>query len=388
MRRIAVVGGGVVGAATAYWLTRAGGCDVTVIERDPTYATASTTLSAASIRQQFSTPENIRLSQFGLEVLRDAQSMLGVDPQFKERGYLLLAGAAGRDVLVENVAIQQAEGASTALLSPEELEERFPWFCGAGLAAGALGRSGEGWFDPSALLQGFKAKSREQGADWRMDAAVGFERSGGRIVGVRLAGGDTAPADAVVDAAGPRGAQVASWAGIDLPVEARARSVFYVECREGAEIGRTAPLIVDPTGVYVRPEGAGFICGVSPPADRDPACDPDQAPEIDWDLFEETVWPTLAARLPAFEAVRVQNAWAGYYAYNTLDQNALIGRLPACENLWFANGFSGHGLQQAAGVGRGLSELILTGAYQTLDLSVFDVSRILDGRAVVERNVI
>ncbi|MEO0717965.1 MAG: FAD-binding oxidoreductase [Pseudomonadota bacterium] len=386
--RIVIVGGGVVGASTAYWLSRRAGVDVLVLEQDPTYATASTTLSAASIRQQFSTPANIRLSQFGLELLRAAPERLGVDLQFKERGYLLLAGDVGRDILADNVSIQAAAGAQTALFSPDELEARFPWFCAAGLSAGALGLSGEGWFDPSALLQGFKDKSKRQGAQWRTAEADGFEMAGGKIRQVRLRSGETIDADEVVNAAGPRAARVAAWAGVSLPVEARARSVFYFECRDGVEISRTAPLTVDPSGVYFRPEGAGFICGVSPPAERDPSCDPSETPAVDWDLFEEIIWPALAARVPAFEAIKVQSAWAGYYAYNTLDQNALIGRLPECANLWFANGFSGHGLQQAAGVGRGLAELIADGAYQTLDLSVFAAERVLDGRAVIERNVI
>src|SRR5690606_23209749 len=132
-------------------------------------------------------------------------------------------------------------------------------------------------------------------------------------------------------------------------------SVF--DCRAPIE---KAPLLIDPTGVYFRPEGASYICGVSPPEESDPDC---LDFEIDYSLFEDTIWPVLAHRVPAFEAIKLARAWAGHYDYNTLDQNAILGRPPELENFYVAAGFSGHGLQQAPAVGRAIAELIVHGAY-------------------------
>jgi sarcosine oxidase len=158
--------------------------------------------------------------------------------------------------------------------------------------------------------------------------------------------------------------------------------VFRIRCRE--KIAHT-PLTIDPTGVYFRPEGDGYLCGVSPPRDRDPDT---LDLEIENDLFYELVWPTLAHRVPAFDAVRLVSSWAGHYAYNPLDQNAVLGPHPEIRNLFFANGFSGHGLQHSPAVGRALSELILEGEYRTLDLSRFGFSRFATGRLSFEENVI
>ena len=110
--------------------------------------------------------------------------------------------------------------------------------------------------------------------------------------------------------------------------------------------------------------------------------------EVDHAIFDDVIWPTLAHRVPGFEALRVENCWSGYYEYNVLDQNAIIGYHPAIDNCVFANGFSGHGLQQGPATGRGVSELILNGRYTTLDLSSLDWSRVLEDRPIVEKNVV
>ncbi len=268
-------------------------------------------------------------------------------------------------------AIQRAHGAEVALLSPAELRARYDWLSTDGLAGGSLGLAREGWFDGYALLQALKRGAQAAGAVYRQGEAVELVRAGDRIAAVRLADGDTIACDGAVNAAGPWAARIAALAGIDLPVRARRRSVFVVACRSPLP---NCPLLIDPTGVWMRPEGARFICGVSPPPDRDP----DDAPlePEDW-LFEDIVWPALAARVPAFEAIKQVSAWAGYYEYNTLDQNGLVGRHPAVANLFFANGFSGHGIQQSPAVGRAVAELIAHGRYRSLDLTPLGVERVI-----------
>ena len=144
--------------------------------------------------------------------------------------------------------------------------------------------------------------------------------------------------------------------GVDLPVRPRKRHVYHVDAP--ISLG-AAPLTIDPTGVYLRPEGEAYIAGFSP---RDGEPDPDTLDlATDRAPFEALVWPALAHRVPAFDRLRLLDTWAGHYEVNTLDHNAIIGPHPTFANLLFANGFSGHGLQQAPAVGRGLAEWIVTG---------------------------
>ena len=380
---VVVLGGGAVGSAVAYFLTlQRPGCPVVVIERDFSYRCASSALSASSIRQQFSAAINIALSRFGMEFLRSECPEIDL----VERGYLYLATQTGEGVMRANHLIQRAEGADVRLLSPDELRERFPWLDTNGIALGSLGLSGEGWFDGYSLLQALRKKAVAQGAIYRNDEAVGFEMLSHEDVrhvsSVRLAGGEQVRCSAVVNAAGAWARPIAQWAGIDLPVHGRCRSVFHFTCPTPVE---QCPLIIDPSGIWVRPEGAGFIAGFSPSDGNDP----DDAPlDVDHAAFEGHVWPVLAERIPAFEALRLKSAWAGYYEMNVFDQNAIVGLHPACDNLYFANGFSGHGLQQSPGVGRALAELILTGRWQSLNLDALGFRRILRGEPLVERNII
>ena len=384
---VVIVGGAAVGSATAYFLKVALGYagSVTVIEKDPTYARSSTTLSAASIRQQFSTPENIRMSLFGIEIIRSLKQRFGgeADIGFREEGYLLLASQAGKAVLEANWQVQQAEGADIVLLDPQDLAARFPYLNLEGIAAGAFGRSGEGWFDAHSLLDLFRKAARAAGAVYRHDEVTGIERRGDRVEAVHLKSGERLACGMLVNAAGPQAGDVAAMAGLTLPVEPRKRSVFVVKCKTPLP---GLPLLVDPGGIYVRPEGDVFICGGAESEADDPRADGDF--EVNYALFEDVVWPALATQIPAMEELKLQRAWAGHYEYNTLDQNAIIGPHPDLPNFLFANGFSGHGLQQSPAAGRAIAELITAGRFQTLDLGLFGYERIAAGRPVFELNVI
>ena len=382
---VVIVGGAAIGSATAYFLTHDLGFDgsVAVVERDPTYAHAATTLSAASIRQQFSTPENIRMSAFGVAFFRDLKTRFGADADigFRERGYLLLASETGEDTLLVNHEVQKAEGADIVLMDREALADNFRWLKTSDLRLGAFGRSGEGWFDAHSLLTLLRGAARK-GATYIHGEVTGIMRDGARVSGVTLADGRQIGCGTLVNAAGPQAGDVAALAGVKLPVEPRKRCVFVVACRA---VLPGMPLMVDPTGVWIRPEGEVYICGVSPPEDADArATDFD----VDYSLFEEVVWPMLAHRVPAMEELKLQRAWAGHYDYNTLDQNAVIGAHPEIPNLIFANGFSGHGLQQSPAAGRAVAELIVHGKFTSLDLTLFGYSRVAEGRAVKELNVI
>ncbi len=386
---VVVVGGAAMGSSLAYFLTSNPAFQgrVTVVEKDPSYANCATARSAGSIRQQFSTPENIAMSLFGIDFLRAADTHLGVAGEgpgigLKEGGYLFLASEAGLPVLQANSARQRAMGADNVLLDPAGLAERFPWLEVGDLAGGCLGLTMEGWFDPYALLQGYRRKARSQGAHYIEGEVVGLEREGERVTAVTLADGKRLAADIVVNAAGLWGREVAAMAGITLPLSPRKRLVFVLDCRTPLP---DCPLLIDPSGVYVRPEGATFICGLAP----EEAADPETRDfEIDHGFFEEEIWPKLAARIPAMEAIKVVNAWAGHYDLNLFDQNAILGPDPAVPNFYMANGFSGHGIQQSPAVGRGLAELIIEGRYTSLDLSRFSPTRLAKGEAIIEENVV
>jgi FAD-dependent oxidoreductase domain-containing protein 1 len=387
---VAIVGGGVMGASAAFWLTRMQpGLRVMVVEMDPTHARAATALSVASIRLQFSNPINVAISRFGLEVIRDFPAVLGTDAGgtdlgLRENGYLFLSGDAAAAAVMREVAqMQRGQGARTELLEPAALTARFPWLSTEDVVLGSLGLEGEGWFDNMGLLAGFRTAACARGADWLTDRVTGMERDGARVTALRLASGGRIAAGAVVVAVGTRGAEVLGMLGEDWPVEARKRTVFLIDAPNARH--PDAPLLVDHTGFYLRPEGRHWITATVP--DDDPAVDPEDF-EARHEEFEAVIWPRLFARAPGFDAVKVLRFWVGHYDFNTLDQNAIVGPHPAMSNLFVMNGFSGHGLQQAPAMGRGLAEVLLTGGYRTLDLSPLGVERILAGRPFVERAVV
>lgn len=389
---VVIVGGAVVGSALAYHLAahRGFGGRVCVVERDPSYRDCATTRSVASIRHQFSTPENIRLSMAGTAFLRHAEQTLAVDGvapglSFREAGYLFLATAPGWPVLQANHGVQRAEGADVALLSPDQLSARFPWLKVDDLAGGSLGLSGEGWLDAHALLHGFKRKAQSLGVTYRCGEAVALQRAGRRVERVRLADGTVLPCGWVANCAGTGAAALAASAGIELPVRARRRCVFHFTSPEAAA---GAGLVIDPSGVYFRPEGRGFIGGVAPPEHDDPDVADRSDFEVDHRLWDEVVWPALAARVPGFEAARVQASWAGHYDVNLLDANVIVGPHPEVDNLLFANGFSGHGLQQSPGVGQALADWVVHGGWRGLDLTALSWARVIDGRPLVEQAVV
>ena len=369
---VIIVGGAVIGSSIAWHLTGRNDFKgrVLVIEKDSTYEFCSTALSAASIRQQFSTPINIEMSAYGIQFLRNLNRDLDpeVDIALHEKGYLILATDQGRDILRQNHATQTKFGGDIIWMEPDDLAAKYPWMNTSDLAAGCWGRTGEGWFDAYCLMQSFRKQARRRGADYIDGEVVEVLRDGDQVTGVVLKDGRRFGCGQLVNAAGTGGSKVARMAGLEIPVEPRKRCIFVFNCRDAEDISASCPMLIDPSGLYVRPEGEFFITGIAPPKDRDPEC---WDFDVDHSLFDDIIWPGLYERCERFEAIKVVNAWAGHYSYNLLDQNAILGRHTDVKNFIFANGFSGHGLQQSPAVGRGIAELIATNGYETLDLSVF-----------------
>jgi glycine/D-amino acid oxidase-like deaminating enzyme len=388
---VVIIGGAIMGSSTAWWLKRLGFAGrVLVIERDPTYEKAATTLSFSCIRQQFSTELNIRISQFGADFVQSLRQQMGGDdrvPELKIQnfGYLYLADTEEfANVLRANQAVQAAAGAGTRLLTAEEIRAEFPFMETDDLVLGSLNTRDEGYFDGSTVFDWFRRKARESGVEYVADEVVGLDISASQVTGVRLKSGGRVGCGTVVNASGTRGAKVASMAGIEIPIEPRKRFNWVIQ--SATPLDRPLPLVIDPTGVFAREVGGGtYMAGGH--ADVDPAVDFDDF-TMDQDLWLEKIWPALATRIPAFEAVKVISEWAGQYDYNCLDQNAITGPHPTINNFVFLNGFSGHGLQQSPAMGRATAEWVLHGGYRTLDMSEFHYARIAEGRALVEGAII
>jgi glycine/D-amino acid oxidase-like deaminating enzyme len=390
---VVVVGGGIHGTAAAWFLAADPDFDgsVLVLERDPTFERAATSLTNSCIRQQFSQRVNVAISRFGAEFIRDLPARLGhADaPRVATRyhGYLYLAGTpAQEEALREAHAVQAAQGAATRLMSAAEIAERWPFYALGDIRLGSHNDVDEGWFDGAALFDGWRRDLRRRGVEVRRAEVAEIVVRGGRAEAVRLSDGSEIACGTVVLAAGTRSAGLAGTAGIALPIEPRRRFSYVFEAeRPPGEV----PLTIDPSGVHVRSEGppeAGLYLAGCPP-ETDPACDPDDFEDRP-ERWVDHVWPTLAARIPAFEAIRLRTSWVGHYDLNTLDHNAVVGFHDRVANLCLACGFSGHGLQQSPAVGRAVSELVAHGGFRTLDLSALGWHRVAAGEPLLERAVI
>ncbi len=388
---VIIIGGAIYGSSVAWWLSQMDDFDgtVLVVERDPTYRFASTSHTNSCIRQQFSTAANIRVSQFGAEFIRNFRSFMGDDPEvpalaLHSFGYLYLADTPQfAETLQRNQAVQAALGAGTRHMTRDEIAAAYPFYALDDIIAGNHNTRDEGYFDGGTMFDWFRRKARQNGAEYIHAEVTAITRGATGVQGVTLADGTQVACGTLVNASGPRAAATARMAGLDVPVAPRKRYTFIFDAARPLE--QALPLTIDPSGVHMRSDGKYYLAGCPPDDDPDVAYD-----DFDFDhsLWQNKVWPAIAARIPQFEALKVVNEWVGHYAYNALDQNALVGRAEACENFIFVNGFSGHGLQQSPAMGRGVAELITHGAYRTLDLSAFDVNRALRGEAFLETAVI
>ena len=374
---VAIIGGGVMGCAAAYFLKQAGVGRVCVIEPDPTYSKAATPVATGGCRRLFARPENIQMSQFSIEFFKAFEKHAGVDVQWKEGGYLFVVAAGHEKVLEANARTQQGLGVKVELLDRAQIAQRYPWMRADDLALGVLSPQ-DGWLDPNSVLQGFRKSS---GAEFVRDRVVDVFVSTNKVVEVELASAAKVRADHFINAAGCWSASVAKLVGMDLPVNPMRRFEHYVELSESLP---PMPLIKDPDRLVIRPEGKGYSVGlVSSNEPRGFNFD------VDAKWFEDVVWPACAARIPAFESLKLKREWAGLYDECELDGNMILGNWPGqLDNFYVACGFSGHGLMHAPAVGRALSELIVKGRYETIDLSRMGYQRVLDNVPYAETGIL
>lgn len=379
---VILVGGGVMGCATAYYLLKNDPqIKVAIIEKDPTYEFNSTVLSDANHRLQFNVKENIQISQYGLEVLKtfaEDMEVDGVKPDiaFRQQGNLFLADEAGKESALKGLETQQSLGCPVEWLTPEDIKQRFPIYEVDQLAGGTFGEL-DGTMDAHAVLMAYKNKAVELGAEFIAAEVTDILQVDGQVTGVRLAGNDEFAAGFVLNSAGAWAQKLAQSADIHLPVDPVMRQVFVMDTMVHGEV--VYPLTVFPSGLYlIQEHDHVFTAGKSLPDDP-------VGFDFTWkrQIFMDHLWPELVEYIPIFDQLKVTRGWAGLYAVNTFDGNAILGEWPELKGFMLANGFSGHGFQQCHAVGRYLAELIL-GLSPSLDLSIFSPQRILDNKPVFE----
>ncbi|MEO6983801.1 MAG: FAD-dependent oxidoreductase [Paralcaligenes sp.] len=383
---VLIIGGGLIGSSIALYLRRdprAG--RVVVIEPDPAYALASTPRASGGFRRLFSSPENIRMSQYSIDFFNDFEREVEVDGvapglQIKRQGYLFIAEPEFLPVLEENYQTQSALGVNVQLLDGDALKRKFPSLETSDIGAAAYSPD-DGWLDPNSLLQGVRKKAAALGAQYVQDRVVGIYSGANLVRGVDLESGRRIDAGVVVNAAGAWASQVSNMAGMHLPVFPMRRFDHYFECKTEVE---PLPYVKDMARLAMRPEGRGFTAGV-PNLNEPRGFNFD----VDHGYFESVVWPAIAHRVPSFEAVKLKSSWSGLYDQNALDTNMILGPwVNGLSNFYVAAGFSGHGLMHAPAVGRAMAELIYEGRYQTLDLSAMSYQRVVDQVAYPERGII
>lgn len=383
---VIITGGGIMGSATAYYLMNADSTlRVAVVERDPSYARASTTLSMSNVRIQFSLKENIRISQYTFEILARFEDEMTIEDRrpkiyYHREGNLFLVDQQNKRAAEEAFDLQKKLGCRIEWWSAEKIKQRFALYEPGNLVGGTFGPD-DGHFDPYAMLMAYKARAKFLGAAYLEDEITEINKAGGRVEGVSLASGQNLKAGFVVNCAGAWAAQIAATAGVELPVVPIKRQVFTLDTAVKPE--SPLPLTVLPSGMYFRTETGGVIL-LGKSMTEDP-----KGFNFSWDekRFMEILWPELAEFVPAFDRLKLIRGWAGLYAVNTLDGNAILGQWPEIKGFYLANGFSGHGLQQAPAVGRYLTELILQKPL-SLDLSIFGPQRILENKPLNEGGLV
>jgi len=391
---VVIIGGAMMGSSTAWFLTDNPDFtgSVLVVERDPSYSACSTAHTNSCIRQQFSTQLNVRISRFGADFIQNFQDRMGGDARvpklsIQNYGYMYLADTEDfASVLRENQKVQLAEGAETKLMTPEQIKAEYPFYAVDDLILGSINRLNEGYWDGGTVFDWWRRLARERGVEYISNEVVAISKNlkGTRVKSVTLASGQVIACGHVVNASGPRALRTAAMAGLTVPVEPRKRFSWIFSAER--PLDRELPLTIDPSGVHFRQDGPQtYLAGGH--ADYDPAVEYDDF-SMDHRIWEDFIWPTIATRIPQFDALRIVSEWAGHYAYNTLDQNAIIGPHSEIENFMFLNGFSGHGLQQSPAMGRGMSELLTYGEFRSLDLSPLGFERIIANRAFIEKAVI
>jgi len=383
---VVVIGGGAIGMSIAYYLRKhKSACSVAVVEADPTYELASTPRASGGARRLFSTPENIEMSNYSIDCFTtfDRDMRFGEEEfsiSWKKNGYLFIMPHRAVRMLEESFAVQQAHGVNVQFLTQADLKQKFPSMKVDDLGGGAYSPD-DGWLDPHSVLQGYRRKAKELGAELITARVVAIEHQNKVARKVALADGRKIEASYVVNAAGAWAKEISEMVGMTVPIEPMKRFEHHFDTPVSIE---PLPYVKDLDRLAFRPEGSGYSGGV-PNTNQPRGVDFD----VDHDYFERVVWPALAYRFPAFEQVKCRSTLAGLYDQNEVDGNPIIGPWTgSMDNFIMAAGYSGHGLMHAPASGRAVAELILDGRYQSIDLTRLGWQRIVDMRPLAEQGIV
>ena len=389
---ILIVGGGVIGSSIAFHLRRDGYPGrVVVIERDPTYARASSFLAMGGIRQQFSSAVNIQLAQYGTRFYADFDRALRVPghiprANFRQRGYLFLVDNAMAERFEARVERQRRLGAHVERLTLEQLRALVPGVRLDDIRFGVFGPD-DGYGEPREILAGFRAASAAAGVEYITAEVVDLTSRSGRVEAVVLDSGERVPGAAVVNAAGPFAARLGRMAGVELPVQPVRQQLF--RCALPRRWPYRFPVVMDPIGVHWRHDDPATKSEPDRLVVARTKLDEPPGENFDCDLarWETDFRPPLVRRVPGLEPLELIEGWAGLYAM-TPDHNPLLGEHPAAPGFFLANGFSGHGLMIAPAVGKVLSELLRTGRADTIDIRCFAPNRFDHGELMHDEAMI
>ncbi|UPV76142.1 FAD-binding oxidoreductase [Halorussus limi] len=402
---VAIVGGGIVGLASAHYLAERG-ADVTVYEKG-SLGNGSTERSVGGIRAQFSTPVNVELSVASMAVWEEFEAEFGTDIAYRRPGYLFAAREeATARAFEEQVALQNDRGVPSVLLDPEEATEHCPGLRAEEFVAATYSPT-DGFADPHLALQGFAEAARESGAEIRTRTAVTeIHRDGEGVTGLTAAGKTTERRDAdfVVNAAGPWARRVAATAGVEIPVAPKRRQILVADPE--TPVPEDVPLTVDlDTGSHFRPEreGKALVGGhfrgeerrssesasdeiaSGGTSDADPDCDPDGFDrKMDLDWAAEAVERAGDCATYFGPDSEIRRGWAGLYAV-TPDHHPVVEE--SVPGFVQAVGFSGHGFQHAPATGKLVAELVFDGEASLVDISALGSDRFERGALLEERNV-
>lgn len=383
---ILIIGGGIIGSSVAYFLLKESpGLRIGVVEPDSTYEFASTLRASGGCRVQFTCPENIEMSLFSIDFIKNFEATMSTAGRpapvdWVQGGYLFIVPPENTSNLERNVRLQQSMGCRVDLLTAAELKDRFPSMNVDDVAAGAHTPE-DGWCDPNGLLWGFRRKATELGVSYIKRRVVAAETDAVKVRHVLLDNGSRIRADSFINTAGAWSGKVAAMFGMALPISPLPRLEHYFAAGSPVE---HLPYVKDTARLAFRSEGQGFSGGVvNSNSIRGFNFD------IDHRYFEEVVWPAVAHRFPAFEAAKCHRTWSGLYEQNELDGNPVIGRWnKGLHNLYTVAGFSGHGMMHAPAAGRAIAELIVHGRFQTIDLTRFGYERIEQNTPYEEQGIL
>ena len=379
---VVIIGGGIVGSSIAYQLTTAGCCNVAILERNSSQGKGSTGKSMGGVRAQFSTPVNIQMSLYAIPFFRDFEQTMGHPSGYRAQGYLFVATAERHlEYLRANFEKQVAAGLNTAsLVTREDIVKMVPQLRSDDIIGGSF-CSTDGFVDPYSVMTGFTLRAVDRGAMLIRDAEVtGLSLDAQGVASVETTQGSIATRT-VVNAAGAWSAQIAKMAGIDLPVEPLRRMLVPTEPFD--KVAHSAPMVVDmSTGFHFRPEGLGLLMAWNDPNEK-----PGYKTNVDRGFIEKILTHAVS-RVPVFEELEVNpsRAWAGLYEM-TPDHHPVLGAAPV-GGLFFANGFSGHGVMHSPATGKILADLILKGTTDLIDARLLDYARFAEGRLIEETAVL